>query len=108
MKKEPMKRISEIDVKVVKMKESSGNEQFFVRMVRNDSNEGFFSTSAILEHSCWQTKHLSKEECLQRAWFDASYLVRFLGIKSMDEVVIIGLEDDEIEILKSSMTLLRE
>lgn len=85
------------------MCESSGNEQFYVRLFRNDAEKGKLFTNAILEHSCWQTKHLDKKECLERAWFDASYLARFVGLSTMDDVKIIGLEDDEKEILKKAM-----
>ncbi len=100
-----MHKIEVVEVNIVKMKESSGNEQFYVRLVRNDVDKSFFSTHNILEHSCWQTKHLTKEECLSRAWFDASYLARFVGLESMDEVVILGLDDSEKEILKKTRTL---
>lgn len=100
-----MRKIETLEVKIVKMKESSGNEQFYVRLVRTDVEKSFFSTHNILEHSCWQTKNLTKEECLNRSWFDASYLARFVGLKNMDEVIIVGLEEEEEKILKESLAL---
>lgn len=108
-KKTPLPKIAEVDVQIVKMSESSGNDQFFVRMVRNDCTN-FFSTSGQLEHSCWQTlkNKLSKEECLARAWFDAGFLARFVGLKSLSEIKVLGLDEEEEKILRSSMTLFRE
>lgn len=101
------KKIAELEVQIVKMKESSGNEQFFIRMIRNDSAKKSLFDQPTLEHSCWQTKNLSREECLSRAWWDASYLARFVGLNSMEEVKIIGLEEEEISILKSSLSIFR-
>jgi hypothetical protein len=108
-KKTPLSKIAEVDIQIVKMSESSGNDQFFVRMVRNDS-ESFFSTSGQLAYSCWQTikDELSKEECLARAWFDAGFVARFVGIKSLSEIKVLGLDEEEEKILRSSMTLFRE
>jgi len=100
-----MKKLEEVDVRIVKMRESSGNEQIFVRLVRNDGSKSAFCTSSILEYSCWQTKHLDKQQCLERAWFDASMLARFVGLENMDSVQILGLNEDEEDILKKSITI---
>lgn len=97
-----------MEVQIVKMKESSGNEQFYTRLIRTDSEKKSLFNQATLEHSCWQTKNLKKEDCISRAWFDASYLARFIGLNSMSEVQILGLEDEEIVILKSSLSIFRE
>lgn len=109
-KKTPMKKIAEVDLQIVKMRESSGNEQFFVRQVRNDNGDNLFSTSGQLPYSCWQTikDNLTKEECLARAWFDAGMVARFIGIKSFSEFKVIGLDEEEERILRNSMTLFRE
>lgn len=100
-----MEKLTNMYVKILKMRESSGNEQVFVRLVRNDVPKKSFCNAGILEHSCWQTKHLDKEECLKRAWFDASYLIKFVGSTTMDDVVIVGCDEDETAILKSSLAL---
>lgn len=107
--RKPIPRIAAIDVKIVKMCESSGNEQFFVRLARNDMGDDPFSTSSILEYSCWQTikNNLSKKECLERAWFDAGFLARFSGLKSIHEIILVGMDDEETEILKNATTLFR-
>lgn len=107
-KKATIRKLTKVDVKIVKMRESSGNEQFFVRLVRNDTGEDSFFTDGILEYNCWQTKSLDKNECLSRAWFDASFAARFVGLKSMDGVILVGFDDEETAILKSSMSILRE
>lgn len=101
-----MKKLVEVDVQIIKMRESSGNEQFFVRQVRNDNQSGRLSMRGVLMYSCWETKHLDKAKCLSRAWFDASFVAGFVGLGSMDEVILIGLDDDEIKILKSSRSML--
>lgn len=88
------------------MKESSGNEQFFVRMIRKDGYTGMQSIDAVVEYSCHQTKYLAREECLERAWWDASYLARFVGLTSLDEVEISNLTDEEIAVMKASITLM--
>lgn len=108
-KKMLIPRIEVVDVKIVKMCESSGNEQFFVRAVRNDCGNDPFGTSSILEYACWQTQknNLSKKECLERAWFDAGFLARFVGLKSINEIVLVNMDDEETEILKNSTTLFR-
>jgi len=99
-----MSKLPEVSVRILKMCESSGNEQFFVRLVRNDATNGKLAHYGILEHSCWQTKHLDKDTCLDRAWFDASYLARFVGLSTMDEVEIVGLSEEEKEKMKKAVT----
>lgn len=105
-KKEKLPRMTNVEVRIVKMCESSGNEQFFVRLVRTDAENAYF-TDGILEHACWQTKNLEKAECLSRAWFDAGFLARFVSLNSVDDIVLINIDEDEKAILKSSMTLFR-
>lgn len=41
MKNLQLDRIEKVDIEVVKMRESSGNEQFFVRFSRNDCGDDF-------------------------------------------------------------------
>lgn len=109
-KRAKLDKLPNVEVKIVKMRESSGNEQFFVRLVRTDFGDDPFFLDGILEHNCWQTQKsgLSKKECLGRAWFDAGFLARFVGLKSMSEVLLVGFDEEETAILKSSMTLFRE
>ncbi len=102
--KEKPKKLEDVSVRILKMKESSGNEQFFIQLIRTDIKGGFFSTNH-LDHSCWQTKDFKKEECLSRAWFDASFLARFVGLESMEEIVLVGIDEDEEKTLKESLAL---
>lgn len=94
---------SYVKVVILKMKESSGNEQFFVRLVRVDGDSDFLNQK-VLELSCWQTKFLNKDECMGRAWFDASDAARFLGHKNMDKVELMNMTDLEREDIKKNMT----
>lgn len=99
--KEKMKKLENMEVTICKMSESSGNEQFYVRLVRTDEK----THGSILEYDCFQTKHLDKKECLERAWFTASMLARFCGLSSMDEVILRGLNEEESEIIKKALYL---
>lgn len=91
-----------IKVQITKMVESSGNIQFFSRMIRTDV-KGLVGT---LEYSCHQTKHHSKEECLSRAWFDASFLARWIGCQ-MENVELIRFDPDEEEYIKTCMSIIK-
>lgn len=99
--KEKMKQLDNLQVSICKMNESSGNEQFYVRLVRTDEK----THGSILEYDCFQTKNLDKQECLERAWFSASMLARFCGLSSMDEVKLFGLNEEESDIIKKSLYL---
>lgn len=97
-----MKQLDNLEVSICKMKESSGNEQFYVRLVRTDEN----CHGSILEYECFQTKHLDKKECLERAWFSASMVARFCGLASMEDVRLQGLTNEEITIIKKALYLM--
>lgn len=100
MKNKP-KKLDHLEVHICKMKESSGNEQFYVRLVRTDEK----THGSILEYDCFQTKHLDKKECLERSWFSASMIARFCGLSSMDEVKILNTTEEETEIIKNALYL---
>jgi hypothetical protein len=99
--KEKMKKLDNLDVSICKIKEFSGNEQFFVRIVRTDEN----THGSILEYDCFQTKNLDKKECLERAWFSASMLARFCGLSSMEEITLKNFTIEETEIIKKALYL---
>lgn len=99
--KEKMKKLDSLEVTICKMIESSGNEQFFVRLVRTDEK----THGSILEYDCFQTKHLDKKECLDRAWFSSSMVARFCGLSSMDEVILKNFTVEETEIIKKALYL---
>jgi len=99
--KEKMKKLDNVEVSICKMKESSGNEQFYVRLDRTDEK----LHGSTLEYDCFQTKHLDKEECLKRAWFSAGMLARFCGLSSMEEVVLKNLTDEETKTIKEALYL---
>jgi hypothetical protein len=89
-----------VKVQITKMVESSGNIQFFSRMIRTDAK----GLAGTLEYSCHQTKHHSKEECLSRAWFDASFLVRWVGCQ-MSDVDLRGFDEDEESFIKTCLSI---
>lgn len=94
-----MKKLDNLEVSICKMQESSGNEQFFVRMERTDEQ----IHGSILEYDCFQTKNLDKKECLKRAWFSTSMVARFCGLSSMDDVILRNFTDEETEIIKKAL-----
>lgn len=96
-----MKKLDNLEVSVCKMRESSGNEQFYVRMERTDEK----IHGSILEYDCFQTKHLEKQECLEHAWFSTSMLARFCGLSSMEEVTLKGFTVEEAETIKKALYL---
>ena len=96
-----MKKLDNLEVNILKMKESSGNEQFYVRMVRSDETKH----GASLDYDCFQTKHLDKKECLERAWFSASMLARFCGLSSIEEVTFTNFTIEETETIKKALYL---
>ena len=96
-----MKKLDNLEVKICKMSESSGNEQFYVNLVRTDEKKH----GSTLNYDCYQTKHLDKKECLERAWFTASMVARFCGLSSMEEIILVGLTDEETEIIKKALYL---
>lgn len=99
--KEKMKKLNHLQVSILKMEESSGNKQFFVRLERTDEK----TYGSNLDYECFETKYLNKIECLERAWFSASMLARFCGLSSMDEVILGNFTDEEIETIKQSFYL---
>lgn len=96
-----MKRLDTLEVRICKMEESSGNKQFYVQLVRTDEK----THGSVLDYDCFQTKHLDKKECLERAWFSSSMLARFAGLSSMDEIVILNFTDEEKETMKNALYL---
>ena len=96
-----MKKLDNLEVSICKMSESSGNDQFYVNLVRTDEKKH----GSTLNYDCFQTKNLDKKECLERAWFTASMLARFCGLSSMEEVTLKNLTDEETEIIKQALYL---
>ena len=94
-----IKKLENVAVTICKMSESSGNEQFFVNLVRTDEKQH----GSTLSYECFQTKSLDKKECLERAWFSASMVARFCGLSSMDDVILEYLTDEEKEIIKKAI-----
>lgn len=96
-------RLPNMEVQILKMYEAAvDNTQYFVRLRRNDVvATSLLGSTNVLEYACYQTKHHTKQECLERAWMMASYLVQFVGDNSMDCVKLVSFTDEEIQIIKS-------
>lgn len=97
-----------LQVVIIKMKESSGNEQFFVQL-RHKGCNGILRSCNSLDYHCHQTMVQSNEvntveKCLEHSWFSASMLSRFIS-SSKEDVVIIGLTEEEINYMKQQTWL---
>lgn len=88
--------MNNVKIQIVKASESSGNIQFFVRAVRTDFSDKDW-LDGLLEYECFQTKHLSKEECLHRCAFSVNYLLKFFS-KSVDDIELRRFDDSEKDI----------
>lgn len=75
-------KIENVVIKIVKMVESSGNIQFFVRATRTDDDELFGNN---LEYQCFQTRSVrSEKDCIDDAVFSVTFLLRFFVHKATD------------------------
>lgn len=85
-----------IEIQIVKMTESSGNIQYFLRAKKLDSKSVF---DGILEYNCFQTKHgATSEKCIGDAVFGATYLLKFFDKKGSD-LKFVNFNDDEMAIV---------
>ena len=96
-------------VQICKMVESSGNEQFYVRLRKFKESDDILDTNSMLEYHCFQTMwqrelKRTKEECLNQAWFSASILAKFIGT-SKEDVVFTDMPEEEIEYTKQQLWL---
>ena len=98
-------KIENITLQILRMDESSGNIQIFVRAKRADDNSSKLFQET-LEYQCFQTKHIEYKECLSRAWFSATELCNFFG-HHPDDIVFYGLNESDIKTIKSSLSMYR-
>lgn len=91
-----------VEIKIKKMKESSGNQQFYVGVWDLDKETDFFDSNC-LNFSCHQSKHFDMEtkEPVERATYDAIELLKFFG-KGEDDLVLLGLTEEEKEIVSKT------
>lgn len=86
------------------MVESSGNEQYFVRMKHKKNTDDILNLKGTLEYRCyptmWQREVVrTAEECMQCCWTDASMLSRFIG-SNKEDVLFVNMTKDEVECAK--------
>lgn len=98
-------KIENVTLQILRMDESSGNIQIFVRAERTDDNSSNLFQET-LEYRCFQTKHIQYKECLSRAWFSATMLCNFFG-HHPDDIVFLRLNESDIKIIKSSLSMYR-
>lgn len=92
-------KIGNVVIKIVKMVESSGNVQFFVRATRTDDDKLFGNN---LEYQCFQTRSVrSEKECIDDAVFSVTFLLRFFGHKATD-VQFVGFSEDNMKCVEQS------
>lgn len=97
-----------LQVVIIKMKESSGNEQLFVQL-RYKTCGSSLDIAKILNYTCHQTMYQRDvirtiEQCLERAWFDASMLSKFIS-STKEDVKILGLSEDEMNYMRQQIWL---
>lgn len=88
-----MPKIENIQIELCYMRESSGNEQIFVRARRKDAPDGKGWAYDVLEYECRQTKYgLTLDECIDQAVFSSKSLLDFFGL-SKNDLVCCGFTD---------------
>ena len=67
-----------VEIKIKKMKESNGNQQFYVGAWDLDKEYDFFDSNC-LNFSCHQSKYFDMEtkEPVERATYDAIHLLKY-------------------------------
>lgn len=92
-------KIENVEIKIVRGYESSGNVQFFVRATRTDDLEMLFGNN--LEYHCFQTKNgLTEDKCIDNSLFSVTFLMQFFGHKSSD-VKFVGFTEENMESVKN-------
>lgn len=85
--------------RIVKMKESNGNIQYFVELCGGGKHLGT---------NCFQTKFdMTEKECMQYAYFEASRIVQFLDQK-MSDVKFFNLTEDDISYITKQNVISRK
>ena len=85
-------KIENVQCEIVRMEESSGNIQFFVRGRRTD---GLFQNA--LEYSCFQTKNgMTENDAIQNAVFAGFMLINFFG-GGPDDLSLVRFSHENIE-----------
>lgn len=96
-------KIENVVVQILRMNESSGNKQVYLRAKRIDVDSDFFTIDNILEYSCFQTKQgIDLNECINRAMFEASFLLRFFGL-TYNDIEFSRFTDEELKIAKDCL-----
>ena len=107
--KSKLKPIEEFSISINKMvEEAVGNIQIWGRATRKDEQSPIDRMMNGFDVTCWQTKqNLTEEECLERAWMELSFFVRFCG-QTMDDVSLYGLTPEQEAYIRQQDTCVFE
>ena len=96
-----------VEIKIKKMKESSGNQQFYVGAWDLDKESDLFDSNC-LNFSCHQSKYFDMEtkEPVERATYDAIQLLKFFG-KKEEDLVLLGLTEEEEKVVSETFKFWR-
>lgn len=92
--------MNKYSVEIVRMVESSGNNQFFVYGVDNTKDNSDIFNSNKLNFSCHQSKHydFKNNQPIERATYDAIQLLKFFDL-GMDSLLLPELSEIEKEVV---------
>lgn len=99
-----LNKVDAVTIMVDRMyEEAIDNFQYFVRVRRDDYlMPDAFGINNTLDYACYQTKHHSMEECIERAKYKVSELMRFYGIIDYNEIKLRNFSDGEKKIFQDA------
>lgn len=91
-------------VQILRMVESSGNNQFFVYAIDNNKDNSNVFNCNKLNYSCYQSKYFNfnNEEPIERATYDAIQLLKFFNLTKEDLILPKNLTDEELTIVNNT------
>jgi hypothetical protein len=96
-------------VQILRMVESSGNNQFFVYAVDTEKDNKDIFNSNKLNFSCHQSKYFDfkNKEPLERATYDAMQLLNFFNLSKHSLQLPSDLTDEELSYVENSFKFWR-
>lgn len=96
-------------VQIMRMVESSGNNQFFVYAIDNEKDNSDIFNSNKLNFSCHQSKHYDfcNDNPIERAVYDSIQLLKFFGIDKSLLQLPKDLSDHELYVVDKTFKFWR-
>lgn len=96
-------------VQIMRMIESSGNNQFYVYAIDNEKDNSDIFNSNKLNFSCHQSKYydFDTKQPLERATYDAMQLLKFFNLKQGDLILPNTLTEAELLIIQDTFKFWR-